>query len=386
MRKGGLLVVASALDLDLPHGCTPSWWFLLKALHAEGWEVTASAYRGKSVASPWWEALPNPLEGTGGAFARLRPWLPRGVRDGGSKLMQGMIRRAAAPAWEACLSRALEAGRGIKAVLYLSAPPAHLGTVAARLKKKYQVPQVYYDGDAPASLPGREGFHSGMMQFQGPELAHYDLVISNSTGCQADYLKLGARRSATLWWGADADFFRPRPAPEPVLDFLFCGHGEEYRREALTDLVYAPSQARPRWKFGLAGSGFNPPPGASMAVTTGLGLSGFGALAASSRVQVCATRSTHAAVTGSSTARIFELASLGHCLVGNAVEGMAGWFEPGRELLVLEPGKPVLPDYARLLRSPALRSEMGRRARKRVLDEHTTGHRARQLTSLLGSL
>ena len=44
----------------------------------------------------------------------------------------------------------------------------------------------------------------------------------------------------------------------------------------------------------------------------------------------------------------------------------------------------VIAAYRDLLDDPTLAEELGRRARERVLDEHTYRHRARQLLSLIG--
>jgi spore maturation protein CgeB len=118
----------------------------------------------------------------------------------------------------------------------------------------------------------------------------------------------------------------------------------------------------------------------------GFSLANFAQAAAGARVQVCVTRSTHAAVDRSSTARLFEMASLGSCMVCNPVQGLDAWFEAGSELMVAADEAAVIPLYARLLKSPGLRAEIGGRARKRVLEGHTTAHRARQFTRLLGSL
>jgi spore maturation protein CgeB len=44
----------------------------------------------------------------------------------------------------------------------------------------------------------------------------------------------------------------------------------------------------------------------------------------------------------------------------------------------------ALATYRELLADPAAAEAMGRRARERVLDEHTYAHRARQILELVG--
>ena len=85
----------------------------------------------------------------------------------------------------------------------------------------------------------------------------------------------------------------------------------------------------------------------------------------------------------SSTCRPFELATAGAAIVSNPHEGIERWFEPGSELLVVESADEALAAYRALLDDPAQAEGMGRRARERVLDEHTYAHRARQVLELL---
>jgi len=58
--------------------------------------------------------------------------------------------------------------------------------------------------------------------------------------------------------------------------------------------------------------------------------------------------------------------------------------EPGQELVVVESADEAVSAYRELISDPAQAEEMGRRARERVLDEHTYTHRARRLLELVG--
>ena len=64
--------------------------------------------------------------------------------------------------------------------------------------------------------------------------------------------------------------------------------------------------------------------------------------------------------------------------------GIDRWFEPGRELVVVASADEAVATYRELLEDPAAAEELGRRARERVLDEHTYAHRARRLLELVG--
>jgi spore maturation protein CgeB len=88
-------------------------------------------------------------------------------------------------------------------------------------------------------------------------------------------------------------------------------------------------------------------------------------------------------VYASSSCRPFELASSAAAIVANPYEGVERWFEPGSELLVVHDAEEAVSAYRALLDDPGQAEEMGRRARERVLDEHTYRHRARRMLELL---
>ena len=74
----------------------------------------------------------------------------------------------------------------------------------------------------------------------------------------------------------------------------------------------------------------------------------------------------------------------GAAIVSNPYAGIERWFEPGRELLVVEDADGAVGAYQDLLADPGAAEELGRRARERALDEHTYAHRARRLLDLVG--
>jgi spore maturation protein CgeB len=102
-----------------------------------------------------------------------------------------------------------------------------------------------------------------------------------------------------------------------------------------------------------------------------------------SRINLNITRAPHASTYASSTARIFELATLGCCVVSNPVAGLEEWFEPEREMLMLKEPQEAIERYTWLLDHDASRRQMGQAARQRVLKEHTFRHRARQLVAYI---
>ena len=69
--------------------------------------------------------------------------------------------------------------------------------------------------------------------------------------------------------------------------------------------------------------------------------------------------------------------------MSNPQEGIERWFDVRSELRVVSNADEAAAAYRELLDDPGAAEAMGRRARERVLDEHTYAHRARQILELV---
>jgi len=148
-------------------------------------------------------------------------------------------------------------------------------------------------------------------------------------------------------------------------------------------MVGEPSRALPDADFALGGRDFRGDTGSARQIGD-VPFNTFARAISAARVNLCITRRSHASVYASSSCRPFELASAGAAIVSNPYNGIERWFEPGSELIVVDDAEQAANAYRDLLGDPAQAEELGRRARERVLDEHTYRHRARQLLALLG--
>src|SRR5437773_7751809 len=68
-----------------------------------------------------------------------------------------------------------------------------------------------------------------------------------------------------------------------------------------------------------------------------------------SKINLCVTRKAHTSVFASSSSRPFELASLGACIVSNPYLGIETWFEPGKEIIVIQDREEAVERYRWLL-------------------------------------
>ena len=148
-------------------------------------------------------------------------------------------------------------------------------------------------------------------------------------------------------------------------------------------MVGEPSLQLPEVDFGLGGRDFRANIGRARLIGD-VPFNAFARSISAARINLCITRRSHATVHASSSCRPFELAAAGAAIVSNPYDGLERWFEPGSELRIVQDANEAVETYRELLADPAEAEAMGRRARERVLDEHTYAHRARQLLSLVG--
>ena len=284
------------------------------------------------------------------------------------------------PRWKRHLERLVERERP-DAVVVFTVPMAHCRGIPTALRERFGIPVLFYDGDVPMSLPEFGGMDTGFNPYQGADPSEYDLVLSNSEGGIGRLLELGARRGEALFWAADPEFFAPQPV-EKELDVFFYGYGDKFRRDWMQAMVGEPSRLAPELDIALGGLDFQGDTGNARLVGD-IPFNAFARAISTARVNLNITRRPHATVPTSSTARPFELASSGAAIVSNPHEGIERWFEPGSELVVIESAEEAVAAYTELVADPAQAEQMGRRARERVLDEHTYAHRARRLLELI---
>jgi Glycosyl transferases group 1 len=395
VRAPKILCVASAVDLDFRYGCTPAWWQLWKGLYEEGADLVVTPYRGRPVESPWWRTASNPAYVEGESFAKARDAVARLKGDSflrrgeespedsfGDRMTRETIWRWVTPRWRRHLEKLVERERP-DAVVFFTVPMAHFRGIPTFLRERFGLPVVFYDGDVPMSLPAYGGMDSGFNYYHGADPGEYDLVISNSEGGLSGLLEIGARRAEAIFWGADPDFFAPQ-AVEKEVDVFFYGHSDKFRADWMTTMIAEPSRALPDVDFALGGYDFRTDMGSARKLGD-IPFNVFARAISAARVNLCITRRSHASVYASSSCRPFELAAAGAAIVANPTEGMERWFEPGSELIVVRDAEEAAAAYRDLLDDPGQAEELGRRARERVLDEHTYRHRARRLLELVGS-
>jgi spore maturation protein CgeB len=244
--------------------------------------------------------------------------------------------------------------------------------------------RLFYDLDTPVTLARLEAGEP--VEYIGPGgLAGYDLVLSFTGGRALGELesRLGARRAAALYGHADPAAHRPGNCVEHYrCDLSYLGTYAEDRQETLERLYLEPARRNPRRRFCLAGAQYPPdfPWTENIEFLRHLPPPEHPGLYASSRLTLNVTRRAMARMGYCPSGRLFEAAACGAPIVTDAWEGLADFFEPGREIVAAR----VCEDVEGALEMTDSELErMSRAARERVLEEHTSAARAAQLEVLL---
>lgn len=382
-----ILIACSTLDLKYKLGCTPSWWQLFKAMHEIGHEVIAVPYLGDPVESLWWRTYPNPcateskiynnyLEGK-----KRRGKLPK-HNEKTNTLLNRFAEIYVRGKWEKHLNHIIEKEKNIDAVLFVNIPINHIKEIPANIRRKYGIPVAYLDGDMPTILPQYavdRGFKFNY--YVGADLSEFDAFFTNSKGVIPDLVKLGAKNVHPLYYAIDPELFSPVKT-DKTIDVSFFGYGNEYREEWMTKMITIPSKELNDTNFTVGGKGFTIDLGNANLIGD-LSYSAFREFCCKSKICLNITRWSHTSVYASATARIFELAGYGACIVSQPYNGIEEWFEPGKEVIVVNSEEEAVDTYKRLLGDEKERESIATRARERVLREHTFRERARQVVRVI---
>jgi spore maturation protein CgeB len=242
--------------------------------------------------------------------------------------------------------------------------------------------RIWWDVDAPATLSEmRAGGHVPLRRLL-PEL---DLVLTYGGGdpVVAAYAALGAPSCVPVYNALDPDTHHP-VAPEPAYagDLGFLGNRLPDREARVEGFFLAAAAALPERRFLLGGAGWDDKPCPPNVVRLGHVPTGrHNAFNVTPRAVLNINRESMAAIGHSPPTRVFEAAGAGACLITDDWPGIDAFLTPGREVLTVRDGADVVEALAGLEESRA--AEIGGAALRRMLAEHTYGHRAVLLDSLL---
>jgi spore maturation protein CgeB len=350
-----LAIFGLSISSSWGNGHATLWRGLCRALVAAGHEVT---FFERDV--PW--------------YANARDWAA-GPGAAGDLVLYAD--------WSEARPRVVRELRAADVAVVTSFCPDALAARDAILDDGGPVP-VFYDLDSPVTL---ERLASGedVPWVDGRGYADYSLVLSYAGGPVLAALeeRLDAKSTAPLYGHVDPDVHRPVPKePRYAADLCWLGTWAADRQAALDRLFLAPARAAPGRRFLIAGAQYPPdfPWGENVWFIPHLPPPEHAAFLCSARLALNVTRASMAATGWCPSGRLFEASACGATLLTDTWPGLEAFYRPGLEILTASAPEDTL---AALARDDAELARIGRAARERTLDEHTSAHRAGQLIAAL---
>ncbi|NYZ17442.1 glycosyltransferase [Azospirillum sp. RWY-5-1] len=244
--------------------------------------------------------------------------------------------------------------------------------------------KVFYDLDTPVTLSAlTRGERPPYLPSYG--LKPFDLVLSFTGGRALEELKrrLGARVVAPLYGSVDPEAHRPTAEVDAYrADLSYLGTYAADRQEGVERLFVAAAHRLPRRRFVIGGAQYPDsfPWAPNIHFVRHLPPAEHPAFFSSSLLTLNVTRDAMRRMGWCPSGRLFEAAACGVPILTDAWEGLESFFEPGREILVATDTDDVT--TAMLMPREHL-ATIARRARERVLLEHTAERRAADLRAAL---
>jgi spore maturation protein CgeB len=248
--------------------------------------------------------------------------------------------------------------------------------------KRPEALAIFWDVDAPATLDRVQQDPGDPFR---PLIPRYDAVFTYGGGdpvVQA-YTALGARACVPIYNALDPATHHPvAPDARFAADLGFLGNRLPDREARVEAFFLQVAAKRPERRFLLGGSGWHDKPVPSNVRYAGhVFTRDHNAFNATPLAVLNVNRDSMARYGFSPPTRVFEAAGAAACLITDAWEGIELFLEPGREVLVARDGAEVAEHLDRL--TPASARAVGERALARVLAEHTSTHRAAQVSAML---
>ncbi|MBV8774516.1 MAG: glycosyltransferase [Deltaproteobacteria bacterium] len=243
---------------------------------------------------------------------------------------------------------------------------------------------AFYDIDTPVTL---QALAAGKVEYITNELLRsYDLYLSFTGGPFLSYLTAkGARMARPLYCSADVSCYFPDHQPYRW-DLGYMGTYSVDRAAAMQQLVLKPARLLPAARMVIAGPQY--PAESTWPANVDrfehLPPSDHRAFFSSQRFTLNLTREPMKRAGYSPSIRLFEAAASGCAIISDWWPGLDTVFAPGKEILVARDQHDVVRYLTRV--SERRRSLIARRARARVLAEHTAEKRVLQLEAYLGEL
>lgn len=250
-----------------------------------------------------------------------------------------------------------------------------------QLKKESNI-IIFWDVDAPATLDRIEEHKKDPFKELIPQ---YDFILTYGGGQPVidAYEKNGAKKCIPIYNALDTDTHFPVDKwDEFEGDLAFLGNRLPDREKRVEEFFINPAKNLSDKKFILGGSGWEDKPMPSNINYIGhVYTKEHNAFNCSPMAVLNISRDSMAKYGFSPATRVFEAAGAAACIITDYWEGIETFFEPEKEIIVVESGEEVEKVLQEL--TPEGAAEIGKAAYKKVLAEHTYEHRAELLESVI---
>jgi spore maturation protein CgeB len=245
--------------------------------------------------------------------------------------------------------------------------------------------RVWWDVDAPATLAALQSAPDHPLR---RALRNLDAVLVYGGGptIEEEYRALGARRCATVHNGLDPASHHPvAPDSRFAADMAFLGNRLPDRDGRVETFFFEPARRLPGAKFLLGGAGWEGAVACGNVRTLGhVPTADHNVFNVTPRFVLNVNRDSMARRGYAPPTRVFEAAGAGACLLTDDWPGIDMFLQPGTEVLVARDAQ----DVVECVRSVGVEHAraIGRRARARMLAQHSYRERARQADTLFRTL
>lgn len=244
---------------------------------------------------------------------------------------------------------------------------------------------AFYDIDTPVTLAKLD--RDDYEYLEPRQIPGYDLYLSFTGGPTLDRLEeeYGAQRARALYCSVDSSLYHPEEI-EPRYDLGYMGTYSDDRQPPLERLLLEPARRWPAGRFVVAGPQY--PEGIEWPVNVErrehVPPAEHRRFYNAQRFTLNVTREDMVRAGFAPSVRLFEAAACGTPIISDNWEGLDTLFEPGEEILISRGPEETL-EYLREL-SESERKAIARRAREKVLADHTNARRAEELEDYLESV
>ena len=238
---------------------------------------------------------------------------------------------------------------------------------------------AFYDIDTPVTLAKLQGESAEYIERR--QVSGFDLYLSFTGGPTLERLerKFRAQRARPLYGSVDEDLYSQNALATCEYDLGYLGTYSADRQPTVQELLLEPARTWPSGRFIIAGaqypSSLMMPPNVQRVVH--LSPAEHREFYNGSRFMLNVTRREMIEAGYSPSVRLFEAAACGTPIITDEWRGLSTIFSPGHEVLIARSARDVIGYLCDL--SDEERIAIGERARRRVLQSHTSTHRAIEL-------